>query len=368
MQKILYIPIDTLIDNTVECPKLVKRGDTLTLQIKVFSNGSLADLTGQSIDLILKKSDGTLIEKVVDTSNVVNGVITATLSQQSTLVQGLVSGEIQIYTSNTLSSTNTFTFNVDASLADDVLEVSQNDIQVLADLRNLINDGEVTIEQYKESVLAIGNSIEAVQALANIKLYIDTNLPMLENENAEAVVNISKLKTENDKAPTLTTNLKAQNDSATSNISILTTKNADAVTNKANLDSSISTAGTTKTLLDTANTTKTALNTSITNASTSKIALDTSKTNADASKVALDLSIEKSNQFVEAHENIENLVEQVNSNTALLSEKASLYIAETLPAIADRKEKTIYLKITDTINNGTTENIQVSPTMGIKIV
>ena len=55
-------------------------------------------------------------------------------------------------------------------------------------------------------------------------------------------------------------------------------------------------------------------------------------------------------------------------NAADLSEKMQLYIAETLPAIADRKEKTMYLKITDTINNGTTDNIQVSPTMGIKIV
>ena len=54
--------------------------------------------------------------------------------------------------------------------------------------------------------------------------------------------------------------------------------------------------------------------------------------------------------------------------TTQLSEKIELYIGETLPAIADRKEKTMYLKITDIINSGTTGNLKVSPTMGIKII
>lgn len=54
-------------------------------------------------------------------------------------------------------------------------------------------------------------------------------------------------------------------------------------------------------------------------------------------------------------------------NAADLSKKAEIYIAEILPAIADRKEKTMYLKITDTINSNT-DNITVSPTMGITLV
>ncbi|OOM75505.1 BppU family phage baseplate upper protein [Clostridium sp. BL-8] len=370
MQKNLYIPIDIQIKNIVECTQLVKRGDTLTLIIKVFNNAVLADLTSQSIDLILKKSDGKLIEKTI--TSVSNGVITATLDVQATNVAGIVQGEVQIYTSNTLSSTNTFTFNVDPSLADEVLEVSKDNIQVLADLRNLIEEGQVKIQEYENSVLAIGNSAEAIEALANIKLYIDTNLPALENENAKATVNINNLKTQNDKAPGLTTSLKTQNDAATSNISILTSKNTEAVTNKNNLESSNSTANATKSALDTSNTnatnTKNALNTSITNANNSKSALDTSKSNADASKVALDTSIEEANAWVAAHQNIGNLVEQVNSNTAQLSEKIELYIGETLPAIADRKKNTLYFKVTDTISTGTTENIKVSPTMGIKVI
>jgi phage-related tail fiber protein len=61
------------------------------------------------------------------------------------------------------------------------------------------------------------------------------------------------------------------------------------------------------------------------------------------------------------------LTNSIASITTQLSEKASIYISETLPAIADRKEKTMYLKITDTISSGTTSNIKVSPTMGLKL-
>ena len=236
MRKTLYIPIDTTLDNIFECPKLIKRGDTLTLVIKVFTNAVLANLTGQSIDLILKKADATLIEKTIDTSNVANGVITAILDKQATLAQGVVSGEVQLYTNDTLASTNTFTFVVDASLADDVLEVSQNDIEVLADLKNLISSGQATILQYENSVLAIGNSVEAVEALANIKAYIDINLPSLESANAQAVVNIANETTQNNQATQNITDLTSKNATATSNISSLDSKNATATENISALD------------------------------------------------------------------------------------------------------------------------------------
>jgi len=72
-------------------------------------------------------------------------------------------------------------------------------------------------------------------------------------------------------------------------------------------------------------------------------------------EASLDNRLDKSDLIVAGH-------------TTQLSEKASLYIAETLPAIADRKEKTMYLKITDIVNANTSNNLKVSPTMGLKIV
>jgi hypothetical protein len=64
----------------------------------------------------------------------------------------------------------------------------------------------------------------------------------------------------------------------------------------------------------------------------------------------------------------DSLVNAINENTASLSGKMELYIGDTLPDIVDRKENTLYFKVTDTISSGTTDTVKVSPTMGIKIV
>lgn len=240
MQKNVYIPIDIQIKNIVECTQLVKRGDTLTLTIKVFNNAILADLTSQSVDLILKKSDGKLIEKTI--TSVSNGVITATLDAQATNVAGIIQGEVQIYTSDTLSSTNTFTFNVDSSLADDVLEASQDDIEVLADLKNTITAGNAAIDKYKENVEAIASSADAVEALADIKLYIDTNLADLQQANAKATTNITNETTQNTQAIKNISDLGAANNTAQSNVSSLNSKNSTASSNITNLTTQNSTA------------------------------------------------------------------------------------------------------------------------------
>jgi hypothetical protein len=219
VQKTLYIPLDTTIDDTVECEKLIKRGDTLVLQLKIFTNGALSNLTDQAIDLILKKSDGTLIQKVI--TNISNGIITAILDLQATNVPGQVFGETQLTDSNGQISTNTFIFTVNESVANDVIVASKYDIQVLNDLRSAITDVENKITQYSAHVSAISNSIEAIEALINIKAYIDTNLPILQNENGEATANISNLDIKNTLAKTNIDTLTARNLEATNLINDL---------------------------------------------------------------------------------------------------------------------------------------------------
>lgn len=49
-------------------------------------------------------------------------------------------------------------------------------------------------------------------------------------------------------------------------------------------------------------------------------------------------------------------------------EKAEIYISNTLPDISSRKQNTLYFKITDTVTQGTNDNLKVSPTMGVKIL
>ena len=67
--------------------------------------------------------------------------------------------------------------------------------------------------------------------------------------------------------------------------------------------------------------------------------------------------------------NIEALERTVFNILSKLQDKLEIVVSETLPAIAERKQNTIYCKITDKVNSGTGGNvtIRVSPNLGIKV-
>ena len=67
--------------------------------------------------------------------------------------------------------------------------------------------------------------------------------------------------------------------------------------------------------------------------------------------------------------NIEALDRTVFNILSKLQDKLEIVLSETLPAIAERKQNTIYCKITDKVNSGTGGNvtIRVSPNLGIKV-
>lgn len=67
--------------------------------------------------------------------------------------------------------------------------------------------------------------------------------------------------------------------------------------------------------------------------------------------------------------NIEALDRTVFNILSKLQDKLEIVVSETLPAIAERKQNTIYCKITDKVNSGTGGNvtIRVSPNLGIKV-
>lgn len=205
MQKTLYIPIDTTLNYEFECPLLVKRYDTIKLKFAVFNMGILQDLSGQTIDVIIRKKDGTTIEKTIENKNL--NIATITLDKNVTACVGEVEGEIIISDAGGQATSNSFIFTVSNSLTEDIDIKSKDDIETLEDMRAII-------EAYKNEITAIGESTQAVEALNNIKDYIDNNLSGLSSENIKANKNI--------------TDLTAQNNSASSNISGLNNLNATA--------------------------------------------------------------------------------------------------------------------------------------------
>ena len=67
--------------------------------------------------------------------------------------------------------------------------------------------------------------------------------------------------------------------------------------------------------------------------------------------------------------NIEALDRTVFNILSKLQNKLEIVVSETLPAVSQRKQNTIYCKITDKVNSGTGGNvtIRVSPNLGIKV-
>lgn len=67
--------------------------------------------------------------------------------------------------------------------------------------------------------------------------------------------------------------------------------------------------------------------------------------------------------------NIEALDRTVFNILSKLQNKLEIVVSETLPAISQRNQNTIYCKITDKVNSGTGGNvtIRVSPNLGIKV-
>ena len=217
MKKTLFIPIDTTIKNTVELDKLIKIGDSLTLDIRIYENGVSKDLGGEIVDLTLKKSDG----KVVETGAIpsIGNMLTVDLGIQASNVSGLVTGEVAVCDNNgNQITTNSFTFEVSTAVAEVIVPTSADDIQTLVDLMNTIAKANLTIDEYKDELGSLAGTTEAAEALANIRVYIDDNLEALQSTNAEAAAKNNTLQESITTASNNKTELDEANEQAERNI------------------------------------------------------------------------------------------------------------------------------------------------------
>ena len=73
MKKPIKISIDTITGRTVENYDNIRKGDTLLMSISMYQNSASLNLTGQTIHVILTKSDGYSVEKIITglTNNII---------------------------------------------------------------------------------------------------------------------------------------------------------------------------------------------------------------------------------------------------------------------------------------------------------
>lgn len=171
MHKPISFKIDTIIGNTYEIPKNIRKGDTLAMTISMFQDSLSLNLTGQTIHIIIRKPDGYSVDMRSETAmgylTVSNNQIVAIFKDKyiATSAAGIATGEIHLIDTNGEDITNWFVFEVGESLADDIVIKSEDKIDTLLEIENTIANYNLNADILAEqNNLAIQNKAE-LQAL-----------------------------------------------------------------------------------------------------------------------------------------------------------------------------------------------------------
>ncbi|MBN1067181.1 hypothetical protein DVW02_04170, partial [Clostridium botulinum] len=248
------------------------QNDKLVLHFIIRNLGELVDLTNYSVELRVKKSDGTdYIQTEEFITKGTNGELTITCKDVLTNVSGIAKGQLRIWNS-TYDQASGRILNI--NIIKDVLEVD----------RSLHESTLTQLEHLDKSINVASDYIKEADKIKN----------KLEQDIATGNSVDSKLKDTTQTANNTNNTLNAINTTATTTKNELNTLNNNAINTKSNLDKSNAVAlVTNKTLSDTntgANNTNNTLKSTISDADKSKSNLDASKINADKSKIALDTS------------------------------------------------------------------------------
>lgn len=143
MLKPIDLSVDTVTNQIVENYEDISKGDTLIFTINMYQDTAQLDLTGQTIHVILRKSDGKNLENII--TGVIGNEFITEFPQQATLIEGTVKGEVKLIDSEGASTSNKFTFEVGETLGTDIVEKSADAIQTLKDIDDAL-DVSVTNE------------------------------------------------------------------------------------------------------------------------------------------------------------------------------------------------------------------------------
>lgn len=159
MQKPIRVSIDTINNNSVCLYENIRKGDTLLMTVNIFQGSASLDLTGQTMHIVLQKPDGYAVEKII--KNVTGNNFQVAFDLQATLAVGDVKGIIEISDSNGTNITNEFVFEVKENPSSSVIINSQNQIETLQQVINLINSYNANAEYLAEqNTLAVQNKAD----------------------------------------------------------------------------------------------------------------------------------------------------------------------------------------------------------------
>lgn len=149
-KKKFNIKVDTI--NGLNKPEgTIKQLDSVFFNIEVTEEGEKKDLTGQTIKLFAKKSDGKMVEQSsgISITNAEQGELTIDLLNAAVQAPGYVYFELEISDSNGIISTADFVYKVMPKVGSDEAIESTNEVSTLKEIEVYIAQAKQEIKEFK---------------------------------------------------------------------------------------------------------------------------------------------------------------------------------------------------------------------------
>lgn len=150
-KKQLKIKVDTI--NGLNKPEgTIKQLDSVLFNIEVTEEGEKKDLTGQTIKLFARKSDGKMVEQSsgISITNAEQGELTIDLLNAAVQTPGYVYFELEISDSNGIISTADFVYRVIPKVGSDEAIESTNEVATLKEIEIYVAQAKVELQRFKE--------------------------------------------------------------------------------------------------------------------------------------------------------------------------------------------------------------------------
>ena len=149
-KKNLKVKVDTI--NGLYKPEgTIKQLDSVFFNIEVTEEGEKKDLTGQTIKLFARKSDGKMVEQSsgISITNAEQGELTIDLLNAAVQAPGYVYFELEISDSNGIISTADFVYRVIPKVGSDEAIESTNEVSTLKEIEVYVAQAKQEIKKFK---------------------------------------------------------------------------------------------------------------------------------------------------------------------------------------------------------------------------
>lgn len=149
-KKNLKVKVDTI--NGLYKPEgTIKQLDSVFFNIEVTEEGEKKDLTGQTIKLFARKSDGKMVEQSsgISITNAEQGELTIDLLNAAVQAPGYVYFELEISDSNGIISTADFVYKVMPKVGSDEAIESTNEVSTLKEIEVYVAQAKQEIKEFK---------------------------------------------------------------------------------------------------------------------------------------------------------------------------------------------------------------------------